>query len=254
MNMLLTIMDDTFDIHATLEECQKLNEAVQRWDEVAVSLVPEYLKKFYNELLRNIKDFRSEMAINGNYKVSYIKKQLQNQFLYYLQEVEWLHKNHKPSFEDLVNLTSMTICVPTMSVCFLASMGDAIPKEALEWVAGFPDVVMASAKIGRFMNDIAALKRGKSKADATSSVEWYVREHGVSEEVAVARIKSLIEDEWRTLNQALFGNRALLPAVQRLINLTVSMPLYYSDGNDGFTFSKHLQKTVEALFVNPIPI
>ena len=27
---LMTLMDDTYDIHATLEECYKLNEAMQR--------------------------------------------------------------------------------------------------------------------------------------------------------------------------------------------------------------------------------
>ncbi|KAK1612607.1 hypothetical protein QYE76_036280 [Lolium multiflorum] len=133
-------------------------KAITRWDVSAVSLLPEYLKNFYNELLRNINEFGSEMEINGNSEIAYIKKAFQNQFIYYLQEVEWSHKNHKPSFEDLVNLTSMSIGVSTVFVCFVVGMGDAIPKEALEWVAGFPDVVMASAKIARFMNDIAALK------------------------------------------------------------------------------------------------
>lgn len=254
INVLLTVMDDTFDAHATIEECRKLTEAVQRWDESDVSLLPDYLKKFFDELLANIKEFGSEMAKNNNYEIAYIKKQFQKQFIYYLQEVEWLHQNHKPSFEELVNLTSMTICVPTVCVCFLVGMGDAMPKETLEWVAGFPDVVMACAKLTRFMNDIASFKRGRSKVDATNSVEWYIAEHGVTREVAVATIESLIEDEWRSLNQARFGNRVLLPAVQRVIRFAVSMPLYYGGGNDAFTFSKHLHKTIEALFVNPIPI
>ncbi|PNT62559.1 hypothetical protein BRADI_4g04987v3 [Brachypodium distachyon] len=98
-NVLLTVMDDTYDMHATIEECRQLHEAVQRWDESATSVLPEYLRKFYNEVLRNIKEIGDEMAMNGNYEIAYIKKQLQKQFTYYLQDAEWIHQNHKPSFE-----------------------------------------------------------------------------------------------------------------------------------------------------------
>ena len=34
-------------------------------------------------------------------------------------------------------------------------MGDGAPKGALEWALGYPDVIMACAKIGRLMNDLA---------------------------------------------------------------------------------------------------
>ncbi|XP_044441813.1 tau-cadinol synthase isoform X1 [Triticum aestivum] len=303
INVLLTIMDDTHDDHATIEECQMLHEAAQRldfpiliprwanaqlsmkvlnslallsicsgltrfsglfaciaiyhvhrWDGSAISLLPEYLKRFYKELLGNIKEIGDEMATSGNYKIAYIKKQFQNQFSYYLQEAQWTHKCHKPSFDEQVNLGVMTICVPTVSVCGMAAMGDAMPKEALDWVVGLPDAIIASGKIARFMNDIAAFNRVKSKGGAASSVECYMAEHGVTREVAIAKIGSLIEDGWKSLNQARFGDRALLPAVQRVINLALSFPLYYGGGNDAFTFSTRLRETIEILFVNPIPM
>uniref|UniRef100_A0A453T2K2 Uncharacterized protein n=1 Tax=Aegilops tauschii subsp. strangulata TaxID=200361 RepID=A0A453T2K2_AEGTS len=228
INVLLTIMDDTHDDHATIEECQMLHEAAQRWDGSAISLLPEYLKRFYKELLGNIKEIGDEMATSGNYKIAYIKKQ--------------------------VNLGVMTICVPTVSVCGMAAMGDAMPKEALDWVVGLPDAIIASGKIARFMNDIAAFNRVKSKGGAASSVECYMAEHGVTREVAIAKIGSLIEDGWKSLNQARFGDRALLPAVQRVINLALSFPLYYGGGNDAFTVSTRLRETIEILFVNPIPM
>jgi hypothetical protein len=40
----------------------------------------------------------------------------------------------------------------------MIGMGDAITDLALDWAVGTPDAVIASAKIGRFMNDIAAYK------------------------------------------------------------------------------------------------
>ncbi|XP_047046785.1 alpha-copaene synthase-like [Lolium rigidum] len=254
INVLLTIMDDTYDEHATIEECRMLNEAAQRWDESAISLLPEYLKRFYTELLRNIKEMGDEMAITGNYEIAYIKKQLQKQFSYYLQEAEWAYQNHKPSFDDKVKLGVMTVAVPTISVCGLVAMGDAMPKEVIEWVFGVPDAVIAGGKIYRLMNDISAFTRGKSKGDAPTSVECYMSEHGVTSEVAISKIESVIEDGWRSLNQARFGNRVLLPAVQRIINFALSSPLYYGGGHDAFRSSSRLRKTMETLFVKPIPI
>ena len=31
MIVLITTVDDTYDIHATIDDCRKLHEAIQRW-------------------------------------------------------------------------------------------------------------------------------------------------------------------------------------------------------------------------------
>ncbi|XP_020164709.2 tau-cadinol synthase-like [Aegilops tauschii subsp. strangulata] len=251
---LITILDDTYDVHAIIEECRLLNAAIQRWDESAISDVPEYLKIFYRELLRNFQMFEGEEAIVDKYRIDYMKKAFQNQSAYYLQEAEWVQQNHKPCFEDQVNLTSMSSAVPLLSVGMLAGMGEAITNAAFDWVSSRPDAVIAGAKIGRFLNDITAYKRGKNRGDVESSVECYIHEHGVTDEQAFAVIYSLIEDGWKTTNQARFDHGALLPAVQRVVNAVVSMQLYYDNGGDAYTFNMHIQEIVNKLFLKPIPM
>lgn len=192
------------------------------------------------------------MPININYDIAYLKKAIQNHVTGYLQEAEWCHTKHKPRFKNQVNVTSLTIGAPTVCLSMMASMGDTIIKSAVEWVAGVPDVVIAAGKIVRFMNDIAAFERRKCKGDAASSVECYIHEHSVTGEEAIARIYELIEDEWRTLNNARFENRALLLALKRIIGLALSTSLFYDNRNDMYTASRHLHKTIESLFVKPI--
>ncbi|KAM3197012.1 hypothetical protein ACQJBY_072594 [Aegilops geniculata] len=209
---------------------------------------------FYSELLRNFRMFEGEVAILDNYRIDYTKKAFQHQSAYYLQEVEWLQQNHKPCFEDQVNLTYMSSAVPLLCVGMLAGMGEAITNEALDWVASRPDVVIAGAKIGRLLNDIAAYKRGKNRGDVESSVECYIHEHGVTGDQAFSAIYSLVEDGWKTTNQARFDHGALLPAVQRIFNMAVSMQLYYDNGGDAYTFNMHIEEIVKKLFVKPIPI
>jgi (-)-germacrene D synthase len=94
-------------------------------------------------------------------------------------------------------------------------------------------------------------QRGKNKNDVDSSVECYISEHGVTAEVAFAQINSLIEDAWKTINGARFENSKLLPAVQRVADITASMPLMYGDNKDAFTFSDGLKGLIERLFLKP---
>lgn len=81
-----------------------------------------------------------------------------------------------------------------------------------------------------------------------------MNEYNVTSEVAMTEIGSLVEDAWKTTNQARFEHRALLPAVQRVINLTVSMPFIYDDKKDVYTNGKDSKETIERLFVNPMPL
>lgn len=89
----------------------------------------------------------------------------------------------------------------------------------------------------------------------SSTVECYMNEHNVTSEVAIAKINSLIEDEWKTINQARFERRELLPAVHRAVNLCVCVMFFYDNKKkDAYTFSSNLRETIESLFVNPIPM
>ncbi|KAG8064346.1 hypothetical protein GUJ93_ZPchr0004g39480 [Zizania palustris] len=155
---LIIILDDTYDSHATIEECRKLNEAIQRWDESAIHLLPDYLKKFYCKILNIFKEFEDQVAVNEKYRVSYAKKEFQNLSTYYLEEAEWSHQDYKPSFKEQVELSTMSSTVPLLTVSAMLGSGETVTNEAFQWAAHQPSGVIACARIMRFMNDIAAFK------------------------------------------------------------------------------------------------
>ncbi|KAG8064351.1 hypothetical protein GUJ93_ZPchr0004g39831 [Zizania palustris] len=216
---LIVIMDDTYDSHATIEECRKLNEAIQRWDETAIPLLPDYLKKFYCKILNIFKESEDQLTVNEKYRVSYAKKR-----------------------------------VPLLTVAGMLGSGEAVTNEAFQWAASHPSCVIACAKIMRFMNDIAAFKCRKSKGDVASSLECYIDEHQVTSKEAIAKFDSLIEDEWRTLNKARYECSSLLPAVQLVVNIAVAFAFFYDGRKDAYTFTIHFQEVIDNLFVKPIPI
>lgn len=90
--------------------------------------------------------------------ISFTCVQFQTLSSYYHQEAEWLHNNHKPSFKEQVNVSSISAGAPMLCVAMMVGMGDEATKEVFDWVIDIPDAALASGKIARIMNDIASLK------------------------------------------------------------------------------------------------
>ena len=96
--------------------------------------------------------------------------QFQKQSSSYLQEAEWVHKKHKPNFKEKLHLSVMSTGILALGVYTMVSTGDALPKGALDWALGYPDVVVACAKIGRLLNDLA----GSSKVCSCSHAMYFI--------------------------------------------------------------------------------
>ncbi|KAL6840116.1 hypothetical protein ACP4OV_029926 [Aristida adscensionis] len=72
---LLGLLDDTFDVHATFEECQMLDEATQRWDEDMVSTLPEYMRMLFIKTLHIFDEIEESVEPYGRYRMAYVKKE-----------------------------------------------------------------------------------------------------------------------------------------------------------------------------------
>uniref|UniRef100_A0A0E0GMD5 Terpene synthase N-terminal domain-containing protein n=1 Tax=Oryza nivara TaxID=4536 RepID=A0A0E0GMD5_ORYNI len=238
--MLTSLLDDTYDTHATLEECRNLNVAIQSWDESDISVLPDYLKKFFLKVMSNFVEFENELEPHIRHRNAYNRKVFQLLSGYYLQEAEWFHHNYVPSFKEQIEVSVMSAGIQALSVCILVGMGNIVTEETLEWAIGNNDAVRAGGEVARFMDDMAAFKNGRNKLDVASSVECYIKEYNVTSEVALAKIGSLVEDAWKTINQAHIDRRELLPFVHRVTNLSRSMAILFLDKRDAYTYIPHV--------------
>ncbi|KAG2551935.1 tau-cadinol synthase-like isoform X1 [Panicum virgatum] len=253
--ILTSLLDDTYDDHATLEESRDLTKAIERWDENNISFLPEYMKKFFLKVTRNFEEFEDELEPHEKYRVAYVRKAFQLISKSYLQEAEWSHHEYIPSFKDHVNVSAISAGGQVMCVGSLVGMGDVATKEAFEWAIGHTDAIRASGEVSRFMDDMADFKRGRDKMDVATSVECYMKEHNVTSEVVVAKIGSFVDVAWKTINQALFDHRSPpLPVLQRVANFAMSIMIIFLDQRDGYTNSKEFKETLESQFVKHIPL
>ncbi|VAH39706.1 unnamed protein product [Triticum turgidum subsp. durum] len=252
--VLTSMLDDTFDMHATLEEAEKLTEAIQRWDESAVFLLPEYLRKFYVRLMNTFIEIEHELKPDHKYRVAYCRKAIQTLCRSYQQESEWFHNSYIPSFEDHLKCSLISSAIAMLSVILLVGMGDEATKEAFEWAIGCTDAVMAGSVVARLVNDMTSFKCGKNKKDVASSVDSYINQYHVTGEVAFAVLDNMVEDAWKTTNQTRFDRRAMLPLVERVARMTKSMVFTYHHKKDRYTFGRLNKDRVKQQFVDPIPL
>uniref|UniRef100_A0A0D9VU90 Terpene synthase N-terminal domain-containing protein n=1 Tax=Leersia perrieri TaxID=77586 RepID=A0A0D9VU90_9ORYZ len=239
---LLSLMDDTYDVHATLEECHKLNEAIQRWDDSAVSILPKYLHMFYIKLLSNFAELEDSFEPHEKYRVSYVKNAFKLSSEYYLREAKWSNDKYTPSFAEHLEVSVMSSGFPMLAPVVLMGVhnGDSLATvEAFEWAATVPNVVSASGEVARFLNDIASHK-------------CYMIEHNVGEKEALAAVAALAEHGWRTINQEFVEmNRRLLPAAQLIVNLTRTLEVIYLGGRDGYTFGGDIKGLIYVCVLDP---
>ncbi|KAG0529963.1 hypothetical protein BDA96_05G143000 [Sorghum bicolor] len=254
---LISLMDDTFDSHATFEDCKNLNEAIQRWDESAASVLPEYLRMFYTKILSCFNEFEDILELREKYRVAYVQKAFMLLSKYYLEEAKWCNEKYMPNFKDQVELSSMSSAGPVLTLAALMAAGNEATKEAFEWASSVPDMVHACAEIGRFVNDISGFKKGrKNKNDVASSLECYMKEHGTTGEEAAAALTAMVEQAWRRINKAFMEiDRGLLPAVTLAVinQARLSVVVYYG-GKDAYTFTSDLEDLITSVFLKPIPV
>ncbi|CAM0943193.1 unnamed protein product [Alopecurus aequalis] len=253
---LVSILDDTFDVGATIEECHSFNEAMQRWDKSTVSIVPEYLRMLYIKTLSNFEKFEDVLEPHEKYGISYAKKAYQLQSEYHMLEAQWTNDKYQPSFEEHEELSSLSTALPMLILVGLMGYGCAVTtKELLEWTSALPDVVRAASKIGRFLNDVSSFKLGKNKKDVISAVECYMLEKGVSGDEAMAGIAAMTEENWRVVNKACIEVKpALLPAAQLAASAARACEVMYLRGRDGYTFGEHVKGLLTAFYLAPIPL
>ncbi|KAG2577607.1 hypothetical protein PVAP13_6NG192300 [Panicum virgatum] len=97
---LVTILDDMFDTYGTTEECIKFAEAINRWNESAVPLLPEYMKGFYLFLLETFYSFEDELGPEKSYRVLYLKEAREQTADHSASTVHCYMKEHGTTMND----------------------------------------------------------------------------------------------------------------------------------------------------------
>ncbi|PHT24978.1 Vetispiradiene synthase 1 [Capsicum baccatum] len=251
---MISVIDDTYDSYGTLNELVVFTEAVDRWDVSEVGKLPNYMKTIYTSLLDLFKEYESEIKEQDRFNgVSYVKKAMKEIVRSYCIEAEWFLKGKIPSFKEYLTNALITGTYYLLAPASLLGMRSA-SKEAFDWMMSKPQILVASAIIGRVIDDVATYKIEKEKGQLVTGLECYMQANNLSVEEASADLSEIAENAWKDLNNECIKPTSVPTEIlMRVVNLTRLIDVVYKNNQDGYSDPKNNVKSViEALLINPI--
>ncbi|XP_065048743.1 alpha-humulene synthase-like isoform X2 [Musa acuminata AAA Group] len=251
----ISILDDIYDVYSTLEESQRLTEAIQRWDAKVVHQLPEYMKDYYLKLMHTFKEFEDLLASNEKYRITYLKEAMKDLSEAYFEESKWRDQHYVPTLEEHLHVSLISSAYPMLECASFVGMGEIATKEAFEWITSFPKIVQASAIIGRIMNDITSHELEQTREHVASTVQCYMKEYGTDVHVACKKLQGLVDDAWKKINEECLNPTTFsIALLERIINYSrVAENIYKYI--DGYTNSSTKTKEyISLLLVHPIPL
>ncbi|KAL0459234.1 UNVERIFIED_CONTAM: Cis-muuroladiene synthase [Sesamum latifolium] len=147
--LMLTIMDDTYDNYATLEEADLFTEILEKWDINEIDRLPDYMKIIYKFILDLYEDYEVEAAKQGKlFALPYAKEATYAVVL----------GGQMPTYEEYLVNTVVTSCIYVFVTVGIPGLKSA-SKESIDWLMSEPNkALIASTRVCRHADDIAAMK------------------------------------------------------------------------------------------------
>ncbi|XP_072974474.1 terpene synthase 10-like [Typha angustifolia] len=239
-NCFVTAIDDTYDVHGTLDELELFTDAVDRWDVTATRKLPEYMRLLFLALLNTTNGLCYRvMKERGLDIIPYLKKAWTDLCKAYLVEAKWYYQGYTPTLEEYLENGWVSISghvVLSHFYCF----NQHVTKEDLESFDYYPDIMRCSSTIARLIDDLGTCTAEHERGDVPKSVQCYMHEKGVTEAVAREHIEELISAYWKALNRDHLAAAAIAsnsPFHEYFSSVVVDIPrvafCFYLNG-DGF--------------------
>ncbi|KAK9057825.1 hypothetical protein SSX86_022663 [Deinandra increscens subsp. villosa] len=254
MIKMATILDDTYDSYGTYDELKIFSEAIERWSVTCIDALPDYMKLTYKIILDCYGEIEEIMAAEGKaYQVNYAKEAIQNSSRCYMIEAKWSNEGYIPTMEEHESVTFITCGYEMLTTSCFVSMGDAVTEESFKWALSNPPLVNAASAINRIMDDIVGHKEEQQRKHVVSSVECYMKEHGVKEEHVYSVFNQRVEDAWKDMNRELLMCEEISMTLKtRVINLARVMEVLYKYDDTLKFVGEELKGYIKSCFINCI--
>uniref|UniRef100_K3YYB8 Uncharacterized protein n=1 Tax=Setaria italica TaxID=4555 RepID=K3YYB8_SETIT len=249
-------------VHETILELAKLNsnlmqlhhqrelKIITSWDTKVGQDLPANLKIILECIFDTYKDIEHELETEQKYRLSYLKFVTIDWVRAYTTEVKWRDQRYVPAtVEEHLQLSVRSGACHLLSCASFVGMGDIATRESFEWVSSMPEIVHSLCIILRLLDDPKSYEREQMALHVASTIDSCMKEHNMSMELALKKIKELTEESWKSLNEEWLKPNKAQPKelLERIFNLTRSMEFFYKQ-EDAYTNSCNIKDTVKSLF------
>nr|WHL34558.1 terpene synthase 2 [Aquilegia viridiflora] len=253
---LITVIDDIYDVYGSLDELVLFTAAVERWEVSAMEQLPHYMKVCYMALLNTNNEIGYEILKGQGYDITLNQKKVWVDLCKaYFLEAKWFYEGYTPTLEEYLDNAVMSIAAPLMlENCYFLTT-EKITKEALDCIESMPSLIYNSAMLLRLADDLGTSSDEIARGDVPKSIQCYMHEAGVSEEVAREHVKYLINETWKKMNKARTGQYPFFePFISAAPNLGRQAQCMYQFGDGHGIPDQETKDRLNSLLVEPIPL
>ncbi|KAG8633416.1 hypothetical protein MANES_18G102125v8 [Manihot esculenta] len=251
---MVSVVDDTYDAYGTIDELQRFTDSFQRCNADAIDEVPEYMKVIYKSLLKLFDETESTDDEEMSYRTSYAKERFKELTRGYLLEAKWFNNGYVPSMRDYIENGLITSTYSVLPSASFIGIEKVVGTKEYHWLETNPKIVVASKLICRLMDDVTTREDEQRRGHCASSVECYMKEHGVSEKEAIGEIQKMCENAWKDMNEACMKPTAVPRALLKYyVNLARVIDFVYKY-MDSYTYASSLKQDISSLFLGQLPM
>ncbi|CAN8274846.1 unnamed protein product [Cochlearia groenlandica] len=251
--MLITTIDDIYDIYGTLEELQLFTSIVEKWDVNRLEELPKYMKLCFLCLVNEINQIGYLILRDKGFNViPHLKKSWAEICRTFLKEAKWYKSGYKPKMEEYMENGWISSSVPTILIHLVCLFSD----QTLDITVSYNhNVVRTSATILRLANDLATSSEELARGDVMKSVQCHMHETGASEAESRAYIRRMIDVAWDGLNLEKLSCWLHQGFIEAAINLgRVAQCVYQHGDGHGCPDKAKTVDLVRSLLIHPVPL
>ncbi|XP_047314452.1 probable terpene synthase 2 [Impatiens glandulifera] len=257
MIALSSVLDDIYDAYCTWEELVVFTDAINRWEKNDLNQLPEYIK-YYNNALHNYFEVLENECFQRKiqHSVPYLKEMVKVMANIYLKEACWLHKSYIPTLEEYMNVTLISSTARFLSINLFIGMDPILAtKEVFDWALEDPPIFKAIAVVMRLIDDTVGFKFEQEREHVVSSVQCYMNQHNVSEDIAIYELKRQVTDAWKVIKSELIRPTKIpRNLLTRVVGIARFMEVLYIK-EDAYTHSQSKGKEILTyVLVNPVDV
>nr|Q675L0.1 RecName: Full=Longifolene synthase; Short=PaTPS-Lon [Picea abies]AAS47695.1 longifolene synthase [Picea abies] len=255
ISTLMTILDDLYDTHGTLEQLKIFTEGVKRWDLSLVDRLPDYIKITFEFFLNTSNELIAEVAKTQERDMSaYIRKTWERYLEAYLQEAEWIAARHVPTFDEYMKngISSSGMCI--LNLYSLLLMGQLLPDDVLEQIHSPSKIHELVELTARLVDDSKDFETKKVGGELASGIECYVKDNPeCTLEDASNHLNGLLDLTVKELNWEFVRHDSVALCFKKFaFNVARGLRLIYKY-RDGFDVSNQEMKThIFKILIDPL--
>ncbi|KAJ8628072.1 hypothetical protein MRB53_021379 [Persea americana] len=256
---LISTIDDIYDVYGTVDELELFTNAVDRWDLKAMEKLPDYMKTCFLALYNSINHIGYEiLKEEGRNIIPYLRNALTKLCKAYLVEAKWYSNGYTPTLEEFLQTSWISVGSLPIQMYVCALLGQNLAPESSDFAEKISDILPLTGLLVRFPDDLGTSTDELKRGDVPKSIQCYMHEAGVTEDVAREHIMGLFRETWKKLNEYLVESSLPHAFIDHAMNLgRVSYCTYkHGDGfSDGFGDPGSQEKKIYmALFAEPLQV